>query len=458
MSEEVIDPKDKVLLEAMDQLIQATPEGTMQAADGLENVVSGLGGANDKTVYNQWRRSNGNSDQEGLITRFREDWIAQKICTIIPLDTTRAWRELDSEDAQDADEHFNMAGLFNEAYKWARVYGTSAILLDIKGTGKMDTPLDLNRLKKGCINSLQVVDRTRLLGTGGINTNPLSPWYGQPEFYMIAGSTARIHHSRLIRFEGTRLPMYENWHNQWYSDSVLLPLNNIVDNFHTAVQAAAQLVTEANIDVVTVNGLQNMLTNPVGEMAVMKRFRMMKQMKSVYNCILLDSNEVYAPKKIALNGVKDIIWEYLEVIAAAVGIPATRFLSASPSGMNATGESDLVNYIDLLVAIQNMEYRPRLKVLDQIVQAHFGLPAWKYKWRCIFPESSAQKETREKDTVASLVALVEAGVLTPEAAQNVLFTKNIYSREDMGALPTAPPPGAAKISRPSDGPDNKGDK
>lgn len=124
----------------------------------------------------------------------------------------------------------------------------------------------------------------------------------------------------------------------------------------------------------------------------------------------LDSNEVYAPKKIALNGVKDIIWEYLEVIAAAVGIPATRFLSASPSGMNATGESDLVNYIDLLVAIQNMEYRPRLKVLDQIVQAHFGLPAWKYKWRCIFPESSAQKETREKDTVASLVALVEAGV------------------------------------------------
>ena len=92
MSEEVIDPKDKVLLEAMDQLIQATPEGTMQAADGLENVVSGLGGANDKTVYNQWRRSNGNSDQDGLITRFREDWIAQKICTIIPLDTTRAWR------------------------------------------------------------------------------------------------------------------------------------------------------------------------------------------------------------------------------------------------------------------------------------------------------------------------------------------------------------------------------
>ena len=449
MSEEVEDPKDKLMLELI--------ESEMKASDGLENVVSGLGGPMDKTVYNTWVRSNGNSDQDGLITRFREDWIAQKVCTIIPLDTTRAWRELDTPEAIEADEHFNVAGLFNEAYKWARVYGTAAILLDLKGTGKMETPLDLNRLKKGCINSLQVIDRTRLLGTGGINTNPLSPCYGQPEFYMIAGSTARIHHSRLIRFEGTRLPMYENWHNQWYSDSVLLPLNTIVDNFHTAVQAAAQLVSEANVDVVTVNGLQNMLTNPQGELAVMKRFRIMKQMKSVYNCILLDSNEEYQAKKIALNGVKDLIWEYLEVIAAAVGIPATRFLSASPSGMNATGESDLVNYIDLLMAIQKMEYQPRLKTLDRIIQAHFGLPEWKYKWRCIFPESSAQKEVREKDTVASLVSLVECGVLTPQAAQNILVTKNIYSKEDMGSLPTAPPPGAAKISRPSDGPDNKGD-
>ena len=428
---------------------------SIKASDGLENVVSGLGGSGDKTTYNQWKRSGGNSDQDGLITRFREDWIAQKICTIVPLDTTRAWRELDSEDAQEADKHFNLAGLFNEAFKWARVYGTSAILLDIKSSGKMDTPLDLKRLKVNCINSLQVIDRTRLMGSGQINMDPLSACYGQPEHYMIAGSTAKIHYTRLIRFEGTRLPMYENWHNQWYSDSVLLPLNTLIDNFHTAVQAAAHLVVEANTDVVTINGLQNMLSNPQGEMAVLKRFRLMKQMKSIYNVILLDSNEVYDTKKIALNGVKDIIWEYLEVIAAAVGIPATRFLSASPSGMNATGESDLVNYIDLLAAIQKMEYEPKLIILDTIIQAHFGIQPWKYTWRCIFPESAAQKEAKDKDTIASLVLLVTAGVLTPEAAQKILFTKNVYSKEDMGAVPTGPPPGAAKISRPSDGPDNK---
>lgn len=450
--------EEDLTLDSLTEKLVVDAATAIKAQDGLENVVSGLGGSGDKTTYNQWKRSGGNSDQDGLITRFREDWIAQKICTIIPLDTTRQWRELETDDAQDADDYFNVAGLFNEAYKWARVFGTSAILLDIKSSGKMNTPLDLKRLKVNCINSLQVIDRTRLLGSGMINMDPLSPCYGQPEHYMIAGSTAKIHYSRLIRFEGTRLPMYENWHNQWYSDSVLLPLNKLIDNFHTAVQAAAHLVVEANTDVVTINGLQNMLTNPQGEAAVMKRFRLMKQMKSIYNVILLDANEVYSTKKVQLSGVKDLIWEYLEVVAAGVGIPATRFLSASPSGMNATGESDLVNYVDLLAAIQKMEYEPKLKILDAIIQAHFGLPECKYKWRCIFPESAAQKESKDKDTIASLVALVTAGVLTPEAAQNILYTKNVYSREDMGEVPKAPPPGAAKISRPSDGPDDKKEK
>jgi len=290
--------------ESKQKLLKLAEDG-VRASDGLENVVSGLGGANDKTTYNQWKRSGKNQDQDDLITRFREDWVAQKICTIVPLDATRNWRDIDTEEGTEADKKLGLQQLFFNAYKWARVYGTSAILLDLKKAGRMETPLDLERLKPNCINSLQVVDRTRLLGTGGICQDPLSPSYGQPEFYMLAGSSAKIHSSRLIRFEGTELPMYENWHNQWYSDSVLIPLNDMIDNFHTAMKSAAQLVTEANIDVITVNGLQNMLTNPQGEIAVMKRFRMMKQLKSVYNVILMDSNETYDMKKVALNGVKD---------------------------------------------------------------------------------------------------------------------------------------------------------
>lgn len=416
--------------------------------DGLQNVVTGLGTNVDKTTGNNWVRSFANQDWNQLIVRYREDWVAQKVCNIIPQDCTREWRRISTPEGVEADIKFNIRNLFREAHLWARVFGTAAIFMDLKKAGKLETPLDYDRLKPGCINSLHIIDRTRLIPVGMIDTDPLSPTYGSPEYYQLAGSTEKIHSSRFIRFEGTPLPMYEYWRNQWYSDSVLVPLYTTMDNFHTAAQSAAQLVTEANVDVFTIQGLQAMLTNPQGEQQIMKRFRLMKDMKSVYGVVLTDSTEVYTNKNIALNGVKDLIWEYLRVIAAAVGVPATRFLSASPDGMNATGESDLNNYIDLLKGIQMCEYCPRLHKIDKVLQAHFGIGEWGYEWNCVFPESAIQRQQRHSELMDSLAKLVKEGAISPEAANNIIIANEIATKEQLGEVPKNKPANA-----PSDKPD-----
>ena len=57
-------------------------------ADGLENIVSGLGGEKDKAEHNRWTFSNKNADYRQLMNRFREDWVSQKVCTVIPQDMT----------------------------------------------------------------------------------------------------------------------------------------------------------------------------------------------------------------------------------------------------------------------------------------------------------------------------------------------------------------------------------
>ena len=208
-----------------------------------------------------------------------------------------------------------------------------------------------------------------------------------------------------------------------------------MDNFHLAAQNAAQLVQEAVVDVVTVEGLQSLLTSPQGEQAVMKRFRMMKLMKSNFDVLMLDKTEAYGTKTVALNGVKDLIWEYLRVIAAAVGIPATRFLSASPDGMNATGESDLNNYIDLLKGIQHIEYDHNLDILDKVIQAHYGIPEYCYEWRDIFPESAIQKQERECKLLDSLARLAQQGAITNEAVYALIIKAGIATKEEMGKAP-----------------------
>lgn len=442
-----MDKKNLIAKAVMDSVGQQVMEDYSKVNDGLENIVTGMGGEADKSTHNTWTNSGKNLDWVQLAARYREDWVSQKVCSIIPQDMTRTWRHIDSEEGRDADDELMISDKFREAYKWARVYGTAFIVLDIKGSGPLSKPLNLKRLKKGCIRSLQVIDRTRMHAMGTIDTEPMSPTYGLPTHYQFVNSASSIHHSRLLRFEATELPLYEFMRNQWYSDSTLIPLMEVTDNFHVAAKAAAQLCQEAVVDVVSIEGLQDILTSEEGEAQIMKRFRVMKQLKSLYNVLLLDSTEEFSTKTASLAGVKDLIWEYLRIIAAAVGIPATRFLSASPDGMNATGESDLNNYIDLLSGLQRAIFKPKLKTIDTLIQAHYGIEPYKYRFNCIFPESLLQKAERIKKTVEPLQLLVDSYIITPSDAQKVINQEALFGHDFDFETPPKPPENKPEVKK-----------
>ena len=409
--------------------------------DGLSNLATGLGGAKDKSTSNVWTHSGKNYDHPTLAARFREDWISQKICKVPPQDMTREWRKLASPDAQEADAEFDMAKLYRDAYQWARLYGTSFIVMDIDDGRDVSKPINWRKLKPGCLRSMHVVDRTRITVIGDIDQEPMSPTFGMPTHYQFVTSPAPIHKERLIRFEGTELPIYERQRNLWYSDSVLIPLMPQIDNFHTTSFAAAQMVQEANTDIIKVEGLANILSSDVGTNQMLKRFTEWKAIKSVFGVSILDGTEEYDQKQIQLSGVKDLIWEYLKMVAASVGIPATRFLSASPDGMNATGESDLINYVEFLQGLQKDVFVPRLKVVDRLLAANFSLKEeeFKYEWNCIFPESASQKQTRYKDTSEWLKNLVEAGITSNASALDVAKKEGMLPEDAVvGILPTKP--------------------
>lgn len=394
--------------------------------DGLSNLATGLGGAKDKASHNVWTHSGANYDHVALSVRYREDWLSQKVCQIIPQDMTREWRKLEGEKAVEADKEFEVAKLFREAYKWARLYGTSFIVLDIDDGRNTDKPVNWKNLKAGCLRSMHVVDRTRIVTLGEIDQKPMSVTFGMPDHYQFVNTTSPIHKDRLIRFEGTELPIYERQRNLWYSDSVLIPLMRQIDNFHTTSFAAAQMVQEANTDIIRVEGLQSILETNEGTNAMLQRFSDWKSIKSVFGVSILDSTEEYDQKKIQLSGVKDLIWEYLKMVSASVSIPATRFLSASPDGMNATGESDLVNYIETLQGLHKDVYDPRLKTVDRLLAAHFDIKEeseFKYVWNCIFPESAAQRAERVKVDGEFYSDLVEKGIMSGESALNELKKK-----------------------------------
>jgi phage-related protein (TIGR01555 family) len=412
---------------------------TFSISDGISNLATGLGTAKDKSRHNVWNHSGRNYDHHTLSARFREDWISQKVVKIIPQDMTREWRKCATEEAIEADKAFEVARLYREGYQWARLYGTSFILFDINDGRSTDKPVNWSKLKEGCLRSMHVVDRTRITVVGDIDQEPMSPTFGMPTTYQFVNSPTPIHKDRLIRFEGTELPIYERQRNLWYSDSILIPLMDQIDNFHTASYAAAQMCQEANIDVISVEGLGNILQNSDGTAAMLKRFEDWKSIKSVFGVSILDATEQFDQKKIQLSGVKDLIWEYLRMVAASVGIPATRFLSASPDGLNATGESDLVNYIEFLQGLQRDVFDCRLKVVDKLLAAHFGLPLedFKYEWNCIFPESAYQKQERHKFTAELMAKLTDSGILDRQSALDAIIKAGIVQEDaKLGEAPS----------------------
>jgi phage-related protein (TIGR01555 family) len=396
----------------------ASKKAPLTILDGLSNLATGLGGGKDKAQHNVWNHSGKNFDHVALSARFREDWISQKIIKIVPQDMTREWRHFESEKARAADKEMNVSALFKEAYQWARLYGTSFIILDVNDGRPIDKPVRWNKLKQGCIKNMWVVDRTRITTIGEIEQSPMSPDFGMPVQYQFVNSQTPIHKDRIIRFEGTELPIYERQRNLWYSDSTLIPLMPQIDNFHTSSFAAAQMVQEANTDIIKVDGLSNILATDTGTAAMLQRFTEWKQIKSVFGVSILDATEEYESKSIQLSGVKDLIWEYLKIVAASVGIPATRFLSASPDGMNATGESDQINYVEFLQGLQKDIFDRRVNVVDRLMSVHYDIPIteFEYKWKCIFPESATQKQEREKTESEKLKILTEAGIISRESA------------------------------------------
>jgi len=423
----------------LEATVSADPVKQVSLLDGIANLTTGLGTSKDKSMSNQWDHSGRNTDHVGLSVRFREDWISQKVCKIIPQDMTREWRSFKDDDAQEADESFDVDLLFKLAYQWARLYGTSFIVLDIDDKRSPEKPVNWDKLQKGCLRSMHVVDRTRIVATGQIDQDPMSVTYGMPNTYQFVGMTTPIHKDRLVRFEGTELPIYERMRNLWYSDSILIPLMDLIDSFHTTAHAASQMVQEANIDVIKVEGLSNILQNSKGTSAMIQRFSEWKQIKSVFGVSILDGSEEYDQKNMQLSGVKDMLWEYLRIVSASVGIPATRFLCASPDGLNATGQSDQVNYVDLLIGLQNEIFKPRLRVIDKLLSAHYGidLEKFKYEFNCIFPESSKDQTERLDILTDSLTKLTTAGILSTQSALDEAKRAGLVHEEaTLGTLPT----------------------
>jgi hypothetical protein len=412
------------------------PRVRQLALDTLENLVAGLGTSADKRVHGQFIFNQPVSPAEAE-AMYRNDWLSAAVIDTIPDDMVREWRTLKGlesgqiEEYQAAEQHYGAKEKLLEAMKWARLYGGAGVVLGLDGTGEFHEPLDVNRVRRGALKWLQVVDRHFLIPEQVNYLQPMSPQFGKPEFYRVHSGPDLVHRSRILLFHGVKMPYRLMATTQFWGGSILDRVRDAIMNSVTVMDGIASLVLEAKVDVFKMPDLFGQLMSEEGTKQIMNRLALAQRAKSLVNAVVMDMEEDYDQKTDALaQGLAPLVEQYLSIVAAASDIPVTRLLGTSAKGLNATGEGDIRNYYDAVAANQEDRLGPRLQQLDEVMlRSVFGTrPAdFESEWNPLWQMDDAQQA--QVDSTRSQMAQVylSEGIIEPWHVAADLHERGTFS-------------------------------
>ena len=415
-------------------VIQFRPAQQALIADSFVNFAASMGISGKDKRLDSTFVDRGRMPWHELEALYREDWIGGKIVDIIPDDMCRNWRtfsdaSLTPEERTkivSEERRLKLKHHINSNKKWARLYGGSIIVMNIEDGLDPSEPLDVTKIKPGQLRNLIVFDR-RHAEPHRINTSdPLAENFRMPETYRLANTSGEIHHTRVIRMDGQQLPYFSFQRNNYWGDPVFKRIRDAIVNANIALDSAAGLLFESNVDVVGVDGLIHMLSTDEGSAQLLKRFQTAKFLKANNNLTVYDKGleEIQNITK-SFAGIPDLLDRFLTILSAASDTPATRLFGKSPVGLNATGDGDLRNYYDSISSKQESELRPALETLDIVIAMNLGIDPDKMDfsfdplWQIPDTEAAAIKlQNAQADAMYVDLGVVTEAMVAQEAKDN----------------------------------------
>lgn len=334
--------------------------------DGLRNVITGMGSGRDRRTHSQFVYDG--SDIPELEAAYATNWIARAVIDVPVDDATREWRTFSIDEGAEirkAENAMNLQGVTQDAFKWAGLYGGAGVLLITDQP--FDAPLDHKRIKKGSLKRLLVLDRMLITGQEYNVSDPMAENYLLPEYYKVNGGSQRIHHSHFVRAPGAKLPLRLRMINQGWDDSQLRRCMEDLKDAVAAKSGIASLIQEANVDIISKEGLSDILSSGAMDNAVASRYQMFGMMKSLFRLGLLDASEQYQRHAASFGGLGEILSTLMEWLSGAAQIPMTRLFGVQSKGLGDTGQGDLNNYYNGIRGKQESDYRGFLEKIDRVL-------------------------------------------------------------------------------------------
>lgn len=442
----------------------ATPAPRTPRADGWESTITGLGTARDKRSGTRIKVAPSQGSRDQYDAYYHGDDTAATIADLPAKEMTRAWITLQVDDstgeqqrteADTADkmlvskqimqalDDVGAKGVIAEALTWSRVHGGALIFLGVDdGAEDLSEPLDLDRVRR--LEFLTVFDRwdAQIQTT---NTDIRSSDFGMPETYLlqpqsnagIAGVVSEIvHASRFIRFDGTLTSRQRQAYNSGWADSIYTRMEETLQDYGISWHAIAHLLQDFSQAVFSMHGLADALAEDESGL-IINRLTAMDLCRSVARAVPIDAeSESFQRVATPMSGLPDTIDRLMLRVSSAARIPATLLFGQSPSGLNATGESDIRLFYDHISAEQESVVRPRLdRLLDVLLRSAEGPTRgrepenWSYTFNPLW-QATAKEQAETRKAVAETDAIyLDRGVVDPDEISQSRFGGDTYSPE-----------------------------
>lgn len=442
-SKEVIKEKLKSQTEVLNKLY------TM---DAFQNQMARLGfgqpNLNEGADYPLTRMS---QNYNLFTSLYRSSWIVRKIVDVFPSDMVKNWIKFNSSLDPEKISKINSVirktktkEKIKEGLRWARLYGGAAGLILIDGDEDLTEPLDYDAIMLDDYKGLLIFDRWNgIYPDIELEDDISDEEYGYPKYYSISLSEAnsnlmlsynkqdlvKVHHSRIVRFNGRDLPLWERQAEMFWGESEIeIVFEELKKRDNTSANIAS-LIFLANIRVLKMNDLGQLLgaSTQKAQENLYKVLQAQNQLMSNMGIYVMDKDDDFGSEQYSFGGLNDIYESFMLDIAGACEMPVTKLFGREPAGFNSTGESDLTQYYDTLEEKQETYLQPIIdKLLPIIFMSTLGAIPEDLDW-----EFNPCMNVNSKDLVdlaqsmaSPIFEAFNAGLITKEIALKELKQQN----------------------------------
>lgn len=266
----------------------------------------------------------------------------------------------------------NLLPTLRKAVSISKYYGGSLVYMDFDGidtaSENLLNPLILtkNELRGKKLRRLKVIEPYNL-SPGQYNAaDPLQEYYFKPRYWFIMGKA--VDASRFLPpVQENELPTILRPAYNFFGIPLAQIVLDAVAHFTECREAEARLLTKFSLTVFKTN-LNEQLFSGGDWSQIDNRINNFVQYRSNDGVMLIDKeSEDIDIKSTPLAGVKDIVSQAMEIVAAYFNEPVTKMWGLTPSGFN-TGESDLNNHYDHIASQQEKQLRDQIEYVLKVLQ------------------------------------------------------------------------------------------